>query len=396
MIKDYYFFSIGSFPYGNAATNRAISYMRGFVELNCNVTLYVLAPDKNQSTLSNNRFNNYKGVNIIYTCPLLYTSKGLFRILNYLIGILIGYFILLKILFKYKGKVPLVLLFVHPIIISIFLTSIKLFRAKAFHERTEFPFLNKKNTLLNNFYLKKLIPSFNGIYVISNSLVDYFMKLTTSPILHLPMTVEFDRFLPHVIEKKQKYVAYCGSMYTDKDGVPDLIDAFTIVANINKEIFLYLIGDNSDEKNFKYIKEKIISSTARDRIICTGNIERDDMPNILNNATILALCRPSNLQSHGGFPTKLGEYLATSNPVVITDVGEITLYLKHRVSAFIAKPNNPDDFALKLLECLSDNELALKVGKSGYEVALSFFNYKKQAALLKDFIEFELKKSHPN
>lgn len=201
------------------------------------------------------------------------------------------------------------------------------------------------------------------------------------------MTVEFDRFLIKKEIKVPRYIAYCGSMYTDKDGVPDLIEAFGLIANEYTDIQLYLIGDNSDVDKFKTVRSKINESKVKERIICTGHIERNKMPELLCNATILALCRPANIQAQGGFPTKLGEYLATAKPIVITDVGDHTKYLQDRKSAFIALPDNPVDFAAKIRECLINKKLACSVGNAGFQVALDQFNYKKQAVTLKNFVE---------
>lgn len=68
-----------------------------------------------------------------------------------------------------------------------------------------------------------------------------------------------------------------------------------------------------------------------------GDVHRDKVPELLCRSKILALARPDNLQSEGGFPTKLGEYLSTGNLVIITDVGDIPFYLKDGESALIAK-----------------------------------------------------------
>jgi glycosyltransferase involved in cell wall biosynthesis len=208
-------------------------------------------------------------------------------------------------------------------------------------------------------------------------------------ILHLPMTVEFERFS---IEKKTgntkfgKYIAYCGSMYTDKDGVPDLIEAFNHFCTKNSDTNLLLIGDNSDADKFKKISTCILSSPFRDRIMCTGWVDRDQIPEYLVNATVLALARPDNIQAKGGFPTKLGEYLSTGNPVVITDVGEHKDYLTDDVTAFIVPPGDPYAFADKLLKAVNESIEASMIGKAGREVALSQFNYQIQAEKLYGFI----------
>lgn len=365
--------------------------MRGLAELGYNVTLFVLAPDDTkQSPLSNHIESFYKGISIKYKCPFLYVKKCFLGKLNFVIGILSGLFSLMRVLVKHRDKARIGLLFVNPLVIWLYLIPLKLFRAKVFHERTEFPFLNKKNDWMFNFYITRIIPRFDGIYVISFALVEYFRTITKRPILHLPMTVEFDRFILPYEKNKLSYIAYCGSMYTDKDGVPDLIESFNIFAKENQEIFLYLIGDNSDKKKFKVISDRIDISPVKHRIICTGNVERDKMPELLKNAIMLLLCRPDNLQAQGGFPTKLGEYLATANPVVITDVGDHGRYLKDRVSAFIARPGDPYSFASKMEECLNDPVLAESVGKNGYDVAMQHFNYKTQAVILSNFFEGNL------
>ena len=92
---------------------------------------------------------------------------------------------------------------------------------------------------------------------------------------------------------------------------------------------------------------------------------------------ICALARPDSLQSKCGFPTKLGEYLLTENPVVVTNVGDISLFLKDQESAFISSPNY-DEFANKLRFVLQNPELAQLVGRKGCRVALEHFNAKTE------------------
>ena len=146
IINNYYFFSTGSFPIGNASTNRAISYMRGLVELGCDVTLFLLAPDSKQSPNSNLKNSEYKGVKIKYTCPVLFVRNKFFNKLNYIFGILIGLYHLLNVILKHKSKAPIFLLFIDPILIWIFLAPIKMLGAKVFHERSEYPFIGKERS----------------------------------------------------------------------------------------------------------------------------------------------------------------------------------------------------------------------------------------------------------
>lgn len=99
------------------------------------------------------------------------------------------------------------------------------------------------------------------------------------------------------------------------------------------------------------------------------------MPQILKNAAVLALDRPDSLQAQCGFPTKLGEYLLTENPVVVTKVGDIPLFLKDGETALIAEERDPQDFSSKLIWALQNPEEASKIGKAGALVAMREFNY---------------------
>ena len=94
------------------------------------------------------------------------------------------------------------------------------------------------------------------------------------------------------------------------------------------------------------------------KVIITGSVKRNEIPALLCNSDILALARPDNKQAEGGFPTKLGEYLATGNLVVVTNVGEIGLFLEDRKNAFISEPGSPEKFSEKLREALLNDNTA--------------------------------------
>ena len=110
------------------------------------------------------------------------------------------------------------------------------------------------------------------------------------------------------------------------------------------------------------------------------------MPQILKNAVALALDRPDSLQAQCGFPTKLGEYLLTENPVVVTKVGDIPLFLKDGETALLAEERNPQDFSSKLIWILQHPEEATMIGKAGAQVAMREFNYLKETKKIIDVI----------
>ena len=98
------------------------------------------------------------------------------------------------------------------------------------------------------------------------------------------------------------------------------------------------------------------------------------------------MARPSSLQSTGGFPTKLGEYLSTANPVVVTAVGDIPRFLDDS-NSFIVKPDNNAAFAEQIVRIFDDYATAVEVGKKGRVVAEQNFNYRVQSPRIHSFIQ---------
>jgi glycosyltransferase involved in cell wall biosynthesis len=203
------------------------------------------------------------------------------------------------------------------------------------------------------------------------------------------MTVEASRFegASSPVLEKIKYIAYCGDIAGTKDGVSDLIKSFKLLSKRFSDLTMYIIGDAPHSNTLAKLKELSVELGVADKIVFTGRVARDEVPKYLCNATMLALERPPSLQADYGFPSKVGEYLATGNPVVVTNVGEISWFLEDGVSAFIVEPGNPDDFARKMEYVLENPEIAKRVGLKGREVAYSRFDYKVQGKRIIEFLQ---------
>ena len=250
-----------------------------------------------------------------------------------------------------------------------------------FAERTEHPEATVAfpNPLLalSDAEIITTINHLSGLFVISNPLREYYENLGIDPskIHVLNMTVDVERFKN--IKKaacREKYIAYCGNVSNNKDGVDILIKSFALVCKKRPEIKLYIIGKTPSQTEASDNLRLIKSLGIEERIVFTGVVSSEQMPQLLKDAVVLALARPDNLQAKYGFPTKLGEYLLTENPVVVTSVGDIPLFLKDGVSALISEPSNVEMFAEKLLWALDNPGEASAVGKAGAAVAAEFFN----------------------
>lgn len=242
-----------------------------------------------------------------------------------------------------------------------------------------------KQAYFENTYLYKL----DGFVLMTKTLMKHYSTFSKHPLLlHLPMTVDLERFQKQekvLSDFKQPYVAFVGVMNDAKDGVNILIEAFYQISKDHPTLNLYLVGGwNYDTPTHQ---KRIKELNLEDRIQWMGAYPRNSIPAIIGNAKLLALPRPDSKQAQGGFPTKLGEYLATGVPVCATTVGEIPDYLEDHKSVFFAKPGSVDSFALAMQNALKNDVKANEVGQQGKNVAEVHFNKNKQSKMLYNYLK---------
>lgn len=353
-----------------ASTNRLLSYLNNIPE-NIKVRVYFLMPDNEKSKIEYLPHN----VEVIYCWERF---RVILKILRPLI-----YRRALKFIRQNLQKGDIV----YSYNIPHFINNIYKDGVRYYGERTESPEVTTSTSRLVPFTLKDhliLCKKLDGIFVISTFLRDYYIShgIDENKIHIINMTVDPDRF--DNINKQDisiKYIAYCGNVSNTKDGVDKLLKSFAIVNKEYPDLYLYIIGNSptsESDSNIALINKMGLAN----RVIFTGLVAADVMPQLLKNAEVCVLARPDSIQAQCGFPTKLGEYLLTGNPVVITDVGDIPLFLKDGESALISSSNDDNEFAHKILVLLNDPAKAQYIGAKGREIALKHFNAKTEVLKL--------------
>ena len=172
---------------------------------------------------------------------------------------------------------------------------------------------------------------------------------------------------------------------SEEDGVSILIKAFRIVASKRPEYKLVLAGDSPAVP----AQKKLVSELGIEKkVIFLGRIPSDSVPQFLKNASFLALASPTSERSVATMPCKVGEYLCTSNPVIVTKLGEIPKYLTDKESAFLPEADSPEKFADELEKAINtDAETLVEIGQKGYEVAVKNFNSEIQAGRIVSFLK---------
>ena len=366
---------------GEAWTNRILAYAKGFAEAGEEVVLYYIITDKKRTTP---RFNipRVKVVNLWESDgPLARRFKAISFLKNLLrfprmvkkgdrIIVYGGYEYQLRMALKVKVK------------------------AKVFCEITEHPqvFGSSKSAKRTNERKIKMLKLLDGLFVISNTLKQYYISqgIPEESIHVINMFVDTNRFKGLMKKPTDKYIGYCGAVSYDKDGVDCLIKAFAVFYKSHPDYKLKIFGRGLTDNVIPKLKQLATTLSVTDSVVFTGQVAPEQMPQLLFDAAILALARPDSIQAQNGFPTKLGEYLATGNPVVVTSVGEIPSFLTDGVNAFLAKPGDPEDFANRLCWVADNYERAKEIGQQGRILSNDAFNYSVQSKEALKYIDNKL------
>jgi len=384
--------SSDKYPDGGASANRHLAYSKGLCELGNMVTFILLGPQKDGRasfeidgtqfiiTFKKNPFSDlFKNHGSLISVPSIPGGRTqLKKLIN-------------------KSEVDLVILLdTHLWMLLPFLKLCKRHGIKVLHERTEYPDVALKRGLVGrlhySLYRRFVLERINGLFVISEALKKHFEgQVKTIPVQVINMIVDPARFRSQDCNQdiKSRYIAYCGAMDIEKDGVDILIRAFgKALEQIHNtgDLKLVLIGEVPEPNLLEKYNTLMKESNCEGRVQFTGYVNRESIPGLLNNAAALALARPKSKQAEGGFPTKLGEYLATGKPTIITNTGEIGRFLRDGENAFIAIPDNVDSFAGKIVEVFNHYQEATCIGLKGYDLVQSDFNYLQQAKKLNRFI----------
>jgi len=361
---------LGPYPQGNVSTLRIHSYCRALVRSGYFVKVYLIAPS-NDAAVNNDKKGVYEGVQYEYVTKITWSSQNptlLIKVFYYLYGI--GKtMVLLR-----KDKIHILLSYHTQLLSNLCFWFFSRIRKNPFIlDKTEFPSSFSKS---ENFWSKILLfeyKLFDGIVVISQELEKFYRKVNRRIFL-LPMTIDPERFGSRSKKKvKDPYIAVLFGRH-NRDGVFDSVKAYHKYLEMQPTSpwLLQLIGDFNYLEDRHEIKDYIRVNNLDQKVIITGMVNNSDIPQYLLDASCL-MTTPQHFNS-GGFPTKLGEYMLSGTPVVVTSAGEIPLYVKHGEDVLLSEPGDIKNIASNLIQVQRDPDAAKKMGECAQKKAKTIFN----------------------
>lgn len=211
--------------------------------------------------------------------------------------------------------------------------------------------------------------AFKSLVTIAPVLRDNFIAqgVPRNKVHILPDAVDLNLFSrpPTYVEptKKRPVVTYSGHLY-DYKGIPTLLHS----AALSPELDYRVIGGHPDD--VKRVA-KLVRIRGIRNVELVGHVSHSKVPEYLWASDVLLLPPSINHRSaEWTSPMKLGEYLASSTPVVATRIPALQYWLKETEVKFV-QPDDPVSMANGLRAVLNDQHYAESLKRNGCALAQS-------------------------
>ncbi len=230
------------------------------------------------------------------------------------------------------------------------------------------------------------------IIAISNPFRKYVEKEGIDPnkIFVVKESINLDSFYPMTSRMREQYniednaivIMFHGAIEKSK-GVEVLLDAAQKIMPKHNELYLLIVGNGTA---FNEIRNKGEQGRYKDRIIFTGWVELNKIPEFLNAADIGIALRNENIGNNFVVTTALMQYWACEKPLLAPDLAAIQEIVVDGENAILFKKGNSDDLAEKIDEIIKNRDRWQSMGKLGRKTVRENFDKTKVAQDMVDLL----------
>ncbi len=390
--------SIYPFPNGMAATNRMLAYSKGLVENGANVDILITIPCFRPSNENIDNSGTFQGVNYTYTVGKFTSKFKIFRAISIISSYrkVSGIYCTIKeILKKHRINKYDVFIISTDNILDLYVYSkiSRIIKSKSIFIFDEYPtpIRHKMKRKIPNwkiFLYKKVLKKIDAYVSISDELKTFFNQISPKKTFMMQVITDISKF--DAVEsingenQKSKSICYVGNMELAKDNIDLIIRAFKYVAKNYPSMVLKFYG-GTDASTQKYLNELVLSLNLENNVLFKGRVDSIEIPQVLRDAHILVSSQPNTIRAKGGFPTKLGEYVASETPAIFSDVGENSKYFKSMQHVFFVKPDSIEEYASTMVYVIENYKEAKEIAKRGKKELVEKYSH---LSIGKDFLKF--------
>lgn len=336
---------------------------------------------------------NFEGINYIYTSGTPFRHpKFLTRNFLKLKGMVNQLVVLRKL--KKEKKIDFAILSTHNFyaVLYYFFLS-KIFGFKTILNYVEFYSGVKKKRnefwkwLNDELFDKQGLKLVDSVFLISEFLIGHLKKTVPGKkYLKIPNLTDVRRFDGIEIREGEKYFLFCGDAgYFEI--IQFIIDAYDELNTTSASLYLVI---NGSEANMQQVRDYVQNSVHKDKIKLSSRLTDLELNTYYKNAIALLIPLRPTFQDSARFPHKIGEYLASGNPVISTNYGEVKYYFKDMEDMLVADSYDIKLFAEKMQFIIDNPEEAKKIGEKGKLIAVNKFDFRTMAVVINNFLDNEM------
>ena len=180
-----------------------------------------------------------------------------------------------------------------------------------------------------------------------------------------PTAAEFFRLAPSAPTEPR--LLFAGVLLPRKD--PEgLLDAFAQVRQAEPAARLVMVGPQPDPDYAQTIRDRVIGLGLGDSVDIVGLVDNDRLRREIAAARAVVLFSREETA-----PTIIAQAMAAGKPVVATRVGGVPEMVSDGETGFVVESGDVAGLADRLLTLLDDQDLCLRMGRRGHEVAVGRF-----------------------
>jgi len=169
------------------------------------------------------------------------------------------------------------------------------------------------------------------------------------------------------IQEEKGTVTFVG--YLTKWGMIDKIIR-TAIKLKNEVKKFYIVGEGTEEY-LQYLKN-LVRESEIDNIVFTGKVPLERAYEIIAQSEILLLPFPRSICTEVACPIKVIEYMAFGKAMVLDNVGDLPKLLEKKNAALVSNPNDETDFIDKIKILLENEYIRKQIGYNAKKIASNF------------------------
>ncbi|MDD5644867.1 MAG: glycosyltransferase family 4 protein [bacterium] len=209
---------------------------------------------------------------------------------------------------------------------------------------------------------RHILKYFDRVVAVSDALVSYLERTIDSSLLSMvPNAIDVEEFRATIdsekvkkefsIDKETLVVGTIGRLSVEKGHVY-LLKAAKKICEKNKKVKFIIVGDGPIETK---LKKWVCNNCLSDKVIFTGS--RKEIKEVLSIFDVFVL--PSKKEAFG---LAILEAMASSKPVIATDVGGVSSIINSEEIGVLIKPKDVNSMMSAILELLNNKKRRLSVG----------------------------------